>query len=115
MFRTGFLTNNEESITVYTAIGICHTGYVGYLLAGSGCNAVPSCSRCPKHVAFYSKNKFEKLVNLAGFIIRKYHNPRSSECQNVGWSMEGIDLAHDKGRWQAFCECGKEHRLSTKC
>ena len=56
----------------------------------------------PKHVAFYSKNKFEKLVHLAGFIIRKYHNARSSECQNVGWSMEGIDLAHDKGRWQAF-------------
>ena len=25
---------------------------------------------CPKHVAFYSKNKFEKLVNLVGFIIR---------------------------------------------
>ena len=25
---------------------------------------------CPKHVEFYSKNKFEKLVNLFGFIIR---------------------------------------------
>ena len=25
---------------------------------------------CPKHVEFYSKNKFEKLVNLVGFIIR---------------------------------------------
>jgi len=25
---------------------------------------------CPKHVAFYSKNKFEKLVRLVGFIIR---------------------------------------------
>ena len=28
---------------------------------------------CPKHVDFYSKNKFEKLVHLVGFIIRKYH------------------------------------------
>jgi len=27
---------------------------------------------CPKHVAFYSKNKFEELVHLVGFIIRKY-------------------------------------------
>ena len=27
---------------------------------------------CPKHVEFYSKNKFEKLVYLVGFIIRKY-------------------------------------------
>ena len=27
---------------------------------------------CPKHVEFYSKNKFEKLVHLIGFIIRTY-------------------------------------------
>jgi len=26
---------------------------------------------CPKHVEFHSKNKFEKLVRLVGFIIRK--------------------------------------------
>ena len=26
---------------------------------------------CPKHVKFNSKNKFEKLVHLVGFIIRK--------------------------------------------
>jgi len=26
---------------------------------------------CPKHVEFYSKNKFEKLVYLVGFIISK--------------------------------------------
>ena len=25
---------------------------------------------CPKHVEFYSKNKFEKLVHLVAFIIR---------------------------------------------
>jgi len=36
---------------------------------------------CPKHVVFYSKNKFEKLVHLVGFIIRIYHNARSPECQ----------------------------------
>jgi hypothetical protein len=24
----------------------------------------------PKHVEFYSKNKFEKLVHLSGFILR---------------------------------------------
>ena len=27
---------------------------------------------CPKHVEFYSKNKFEKLVHLVGFIVRIY-------------------------------------------
>jgi hypothetical protein len=36
---------------------------------------------CPKHVEFYSKNKSEKLVRLVGFIIRIYHDARSSECQ----------------------------------
>ena len=25
---------------------------------------------CPKHVEFYSKNKFEKFVHLVGFIVR---------------------------------------------
>jgi len=37
---------------VYTAIGICHTGYT-----------------VPKHVEFYSKNRFEKLLHLIGFIV----------------------------------------------
>ena len=27
---------------------------------------------CPKHVEFYLKNKFEKLVHLVGFIIRMF-------------------------------------------
>jgi len=26
---------------------------------------------CPKHVEFHSKNKFEKLVHVVGFIVRK--------------------------------------------
>ena len=36
---------------------------------------------CPEHVEFYSKNKFEKLVHLVGFIIRVYHDDRSPERQ----------------------------------
>jgi len=28
---------------------------------------------CPKHIEFYSKNKFEKLVQLFDYIIRIYH------------------------------------------
>jgi len=38
-------------------------------------------SNFPKHVEFYSKNKFEKLVHLIGFIIRIYHDARSAERQ----------------------------------
>jgi len=36
---------------------------------------------CPKHVEFYSKNEFEKLVHLVGFVIRIYHDTRSPERQ----------------------------------
>jgi len=30
---------------------------------------------CPKYVEFYSKNKFEKLMHLVGFIIRNLYQP----------------------------------------
>ena len=36
---------------------------------------------CPKHVEFYSKYKFEKLVHVVGFIIKIYHDARSPERQ----------------------------------
>ena len=36
---------------------------------------------CPKHAEYYTKNKFEKLVQLVGFIIRIFHDERSSELQ----------------------------------
>ena len=37
--------------------------------------------KCPKHVELYSKNKYEKLVHLVGFIIRIYHDATSPERQ----------------------------------
>jgi hypothetical protein len=87
--------HHQESSNVHTEIGVCHTGYAECLLAGPECsNLVPLASSqhnlydiylslCvkyktpddgqktrPKHVQFYSKNKFEKLVHLVCFIIR---------------------------------------------
>ena len=44
---------------------------------------------CPKHVELYSKNKFEKLVHLVGFIIRIYHDARSPERQIIYRSFRG--------------------------
>jgi len=41
--------------------------------------------KCPKHVEFYSKNNFQRLVNLVGFIIRIYHDARSPERQIRDW------------------------------
>jgi len=65
---------------VNSAIGICHAGYADCLLAGSE-SPDDGQKTCPKHVDFYSKNKFEKLVHLVGFIIRIYHDAWSFECQ----------------------------------
>jgi len=39
---------------------------------------------CPKHVEFHSKNKFEKLVHLVGFIIRNL-----TWC-TVTWTSEDV-------------------------
>ena len=36
---------------------------------------------CQKQIEFYSKNKFEKLVRLVGFIIKIYHDARLPERQ----------------------------------
>jgi len=36
---------------------------------------------CPRHAEFYSKNKFQNLVNLVGFNTRIFHNTRSPEGQ----------------------------------
>ena len=38
-------------------------------------------ANCLKHVEFYYKNKFEKLLYAVGFIIRIYHDARSPERQ----------------------------------
>ena len=35
----------------------------------------------PKHVEFYSKNKFDIFVHLVCFIIRIYHDARLLESQ----------------------------------
>jgi hypothetical protein len=39
---------------------------------------------CPKHIEFHSKNKFEKLVHLVGFIIRNL-----SRC-TVTWTSSSL-------------------------
>ena len=52
----------------------------------------------PKHVQFYSKNKFETLVHPVGFIIRIYHNARSPEHQISYWSDRETFLLQDGAR-----------------
>jgi len=51
----------------------------------------------PKHVEFYSKNKFEELVHLVGFIIRIYHEARSPEGKIVCTSVSQISVRASEG------------------
>ena len=50
---------------------------------------------CPKHVEFYSENKFEKLLHRIGLIIRIYHDARSSERRKETWRLHcRLGIAH---------------------
>ena len=61
--RTGLLTACEQDQLSAT----CMT----YTIAACKVKTPDDAQRnCPKHVEFYSKNKFEKLVHVVGFIIR---------------------------------------------
>jgi len=51
---------------------------------------------CPKHVDFYFKNKFEKLVHLVGFIIRIYHDVRSPERQMLQEIYQQFEVSPQK-------------------
>jgi hypothetical protein len=49
----------------------CLQNYMTYTIAVCTVKTPDDGQRnCPKHVDFHSKNKFEKLVHLVGFIIR---------------------------------------------
>ena len=75
---------NSCSILIWLASSQ-HNLYDIYLLLCIQCWTPDDGQRtCPKHVEFYSKNKFDKLVHPVGFIVRVYHDAWSSECQIPG-------------------------------
>ena len=61
-----------------------------------------------KNVEFYSKNKFDKLLHLVGFIIRIYHSARSPEHQNykdnVGFQRNTLPYPDNKDAIY-LCSC----------
>jgi hypothetical protein len=59
-----------RSFSLYTQQWHMSYRFADSLLAS--CQQTPDDGQrnCPKHVELYSKNKFEKLVHLVGFIIR---------------------------------------------
>ena len=76
MFRTVPLSIISSCFHCTHSNGTCRTGLL------TACELMMD-RNCPKHVEFYSKNKFEKLVKPVGFIIRSYHDARSHERQNL--------------------------------
>ena len=104
MFHTVLLSIIRSFFHCTHSYGVCHTGLLTACGQEQDRNAVPSwsCSQavwhipllfvkrktphdgkrnCPKHVNLYSKNKFEKLEHLVGFIIGTYHDAPSPERQ----------------------------------
>jgi len=53
---------------------MCHTGLLIACEQDQDGTADDGQRNRPKHVEFHSKNKFEKLVHLVGFIIRNPSN-----------------------------------------
>jgi len=57
---------------------------------------------CPKHVEFHSKNKFEKLVNVVGFIITNWYHMYTI-CRFLFWFAEESlrpDCSLDPRAWE---------------
>jgi len=63
-----------------------------------------------KHVQFYSKNKFEKLVHLVGFIIRMYHDARSPERHITLDTVHNVRYIRSK-RYIEICLCSQRKEL----
>ena len=88
-----FSVHHQESSTVHTAmvyvIQVLLTDI--YLLLCKQCWIPDDGQRnCPKHVGFYSRSGFERLVHLVGFVVRMYHDARSSECQKKNVSLNSL-------------------------
>jgi hypothetical protein len=85
MFRTG-------PPSIIRSLSLCtQQWYVSYRLSWQ--LADDGQRNCPKHVEFYSKNKFEKSVHLVAFVIRIYHDARSSEYQIPGFLTYAVVIA----------------------
>jgi len=82
--RTGLLTACEQDQDGTSFIPLWHIP----LLCVQWKTPDGGLRNCPKHVEFYSKNKFEKLLHLFGFIIRNFHDARSPENQTSIINMQ---------------------------
>jgi len=90
-----------RSFSLYTQQWYMSYRFADSLRAGSGRSVLYNekllmmdRKNCPKHVQFYSKNKFEKLVHLVGFIIRIGYAGNIKQ----GWRL----ITSYMWRWEIF-------------
>jgi len=64
--------DQDGTASILILLSSCQQTCTTYIIAVCTVKKTPDDGQknCPKHVEFYSKNKFEKLVHLVGFIIR---------------------------------------------
>ena len=67
---------------------------------------------CPKHLEFYSKNKFEKLVHLVGFIIRIPRDARSRELKKAIFPHCSSRLVFLTDAQSIICEVRTEYDVT---
>ena len=109
MFRTGFLSI-IRSLVLYTVQQVYVKQVVLTACEQDQGGTDDGQKTCPKHVEFYSKNKFEKLVHLVGLIIRKFI---SSLFFFLGtrWSLVKFRQRPLQPWWRS-CHYGLNKRLS---
>jgi hypothetical protein len=85
MFRTDLLSIIRSLNTVLTATGICHTEILKMdkIISVYTCTLSLNCKTCclSETCRVVYQNKFEKQCILLAFILRIYHDARSSGCQ----------------------------------
>ena len=84
--------------SVLILLASCHQTCMTHTIAVRTVKTDDVQRNCPKHVEFYSKNKFEKLVCLVGFIIGIYLDARSPErnfiCVKTSYMFRQYTYSH---------------------
>ena len=144
MFRTVPLSIIRSFFYCTHSNGICHTGLLTAceqekMLTPASCQqtcmtytiAVYTVKtpddgqrNCPKHVEFHSKNKFEKLVHLVGFIIRNLSwliltvaptRPPVQWEKGSSWSGRGVNLKPLLPRLRKRGGLSPLHHMLSRC
>jgi len=82
-FADSLRAESGRTGSVLILLASCQQTCMTYIIAVCTVKKTPYDGQgmCPEHIKFYSKNKFEKLLHLVGFIIRIYHDAWSPERQ----------------------------------